>query len=97
MIDDVSNMAADAETRILRCVQNYRVGAICDSIFYECLIELAETCPPERLWATLPAELRGGLRNAVMRETEWARLEGLTETEGYRSLHEWLSARGESA
>jgi hypothetical protein len=86
-------MPADVESSILRCVQNYRSGAICESIFYACLIELAGTCPPERLWTALPPDVRDGLENAVMREMEWAQLEGLTETQGYRSLQEWLPAR----
>ena len=89
-------MADEVETTIGRCVQNYRLGAICDSIFYGCLIEIAGTCTPERLWAALPDDVRGGLRNAVVRETEWARLEGLTVTKGYRTLRAWLSARGET-
>ena len=88
-------MADEVETTIRRCVQNYRVGAICESIFYACLIEIAGTCTAERFWAALPDDVRGGLRNVVVRETEWARLEGLKKTSGYRTLHAWLSARNE--
>jgi len=86
-------MAADVETRILRLVQNYRIGAYCESIFYGCLIEIADDCAPDRLWTALPDDVRDGLRNAMLHEEEWARSEGLTETRGFQKLHEWLSAR----
>ena len=85
-------MSADVEASILRLVENYRLGAYCESIFYGCLIEIAGRCPPETLWAALPEDAREGLRAAVLLEDEWARREGLTGTPGYRSLHSWLSA-----
>ena len=85
-------MAVDVDASILRLVENYRLGAYCESIFYGCLIEIADHCPPEPLWAALPEDVREGLRRAVLLEVEWAQREGLTATAGYRSLHSWLSA-----
>ena len=84
---------ADAETTIRRCGENYRMGAYCESLFYAYLIEIEDNCPPERLWAALPNDARDGLRNAVLCEEAWARLEGLSETIGFRRLHEWLASR----
>ena len=85
-------MAVDVEASVVRLMRNYRLGAICESIFYGCLIEVADHCPPEQLWAALPEDAREGLRAAVLLEVEWAQDGGLTSTPGYRRLHAWLSA-----
>jgi hypothetical protein len=84
----------DREQAVAKLVSGLKAGAYCETIFCECLIEIACELPAERLWAVLPEDLRGSvIRWMLEPECQQSYSADLLGTESFRQWCEFLQLR----
>lgn len=88
----MENRSREEVSRLIgKLVRNFRMGAWCDTILWECVLEVAGTAAPEHVVEVLPEALRAHLEWFVLNDEDLQqRYPNPGEWPGFTRLHSFF-------